>query len=54
MTTQTTTTTHADPCPACDQADGVYWVGSVEDSDTWACRYCGTEWTITVDVPQVS
>ena len=53
MTTQTTTT-HVDPCPACDQADGVYWVGSVEDSDTWACRPCGTEWTITVDVPQVS
>ena len=52
MTTQTITT-HADPCPGCDRTDRTYWVASTPDSDTWACRECGTEWTITVHVPGV-
>lgn len=53
MTTHaaTTTTTHQEPCPACDQPDGTYWVDSTPDTDTWACRHCGTQWTITVRVP---
>ena len=46
-----TTITRTDPCPGCDQAEGVYWVTSTPDSDTWACRPCGTEWTITVYTP---
>ena len=46
-----TVTTHADPCPSCDQDDRVYWVDSTLGSDTWACRHCGTEWTIPVHVP---
>ncbi len=53
MTTQATTA-YADPCPGCDQADGTYWVTSTPDSDTWACRPCGTEWTITVHIPGVA
>jgi len=40
--------THAAPCPGCDQINGVYWVTSTPGTDTWACRHCGTEWTITV------
>ena len=51
MTTHTITTTHDDLCPGCDQADGTYWVDSALDTDVWACRHCGTEWTITVHVP---
>jgi hypothetical protein len=52
MTTQTaTTTTYDELCPGCDQADGTYWVDSDPGSDTWACRCCGTEWTITVHIP---
>jgi hypothetical protein len=50
MTTQTTTT-HDELCVGCDQADGVYWVTSTPDSDSWACRHCGAEWTITVGIP---
>lgn len=50
MSTQATTT-HADPCPGCDQADGTYWVASTSDTDEWACRHCGTEWTVTVHIP---
>lgn len=53
MTTRTTTTTHDDPCPDCDQTDSTYWVSSTPDTDTWACRHCGTEWTITVESPRV-
>jgi hypothetical protein len=49
MSTQTITT-RTDPCPGCDQTDGTYWVDSNPGSDTWACRHCGTEWTITVHV----
>ena len=51
MTTQTTTT-HAELCPGCDQVDGIRWVTSTPDTDTWACRHCGTEWTITVSGPR--
>ena len=52
MTTQTTTaTTHADPCPSCDQTNGVHWTASTPDTDTWACRHCGTDWTVTVSAP---
>lgn len=50
MTTQTTT--HDELCPGCDQGDSVYWLGSIPDLDSWACRHCGTEWTIAVDVPR--
>ena len=50
MTTQTSTT-HTDPCPGCDYPDGTYWVTSTPETDTWACRHCGTEWTITVCAP---
>lgn len=44
-------TTHDEPCPGCAQTDGTYWVTSSPDTDTWACRHCGTEWTITVHTP---
>jgi hypothetical protein len=50
MTTQTTTT-HTEACPGCNQTDGVGWATSTQDTDTWACRECGTEWTITVWTP---
>lgn len=52
--TTATTTTRTDPCPSCDQTDCTYWVDSTPDTDTWACRHCGTEWTITVHVPGVA
>lgn len=52
--TTTTTVTHTDPCPGCDEGGGIRWVDSTPDTDTWACRQCGAEWTITVDVPGVS
>lgn len=45
-----TITTHADPCPGCDQADRIYWVTGTPVTDIWAWRHCGTEWTITVQV----
>ncbi|HEX5145344.1 MAG TPA: hypothetical protein VFW21_15880 [Mycobacterium sp.] len=51
MTIQATTTIDNDPCPSCDQTAGVRWVTSTPDTDTWACRHCGTEWTIPVHVP---
>ena len=52
MTTQATTTASYDElCVGCGQVDGVYWVDSTPDADCWACRHCGAEWTITVDVP---
>jgi ribosomal protein L37AE/L43A len=35
-------------CLGCDQVDGVRWVTSTPETDVWACRHCGTEWTITV------
>jgi ribosomal protein L37AE/L43A len=54
MTTHVDTTTHAEPCPGCDQADGTHWVDSTPDTDTWACRHCGTEWTIAVHIPSGS
>lgn len=44
-----TTTTYDELCPGCDQADGAYWTGSTPDTDEWACRHCGTEWTIIVE-----
>lgn len=51
MTTTTrATTTNDEPCAGCDQADGVCWVTSTADTDTWACRHCGIQWTITVQV----
>lgn len=50
MTTQTTTT-HDEPCPGCDQANDTHWVTSTPDTDTWACRHCDTEWTITLSAP---
>ncbi|MGH7749844.1 MAG: hypothetical protein ACREQ5_34520 [Candidatus Dormibacteria bacterium] len=53
MTTQATTT-HDQPCPGCDQTDGTYRVTSTPNSDTWACRHCGTGWLITVDIPGVA
>lgn len=53
MTSQAITT-HTDPCPDCDQANRIYWVTSTPGTDTWACRRCGTEWTITVHVPGVA
>lgn len=54
MTTHATTATAYDePCPGCDQTDGVYWVTSTPDTDSWSCRDCGTERTITVELPQV-
>lgn len=54
-TTQATTTTTSDElCPGCDQVDGTYWVTSTRDTDVWACRPCGAEWTITVHIPGVA
>lgn len=54
MTTHVTPTTAYDElCPGCDQADGTSWVTSTPATDTWSCRHCGTEWTITVDLPHV-
>lgn len=44
-------TIHTDPCPGCNQADGTYWLTSTPESELWACRHCGTEWTITVHLP---
>ena len=53
MTTQATTA-YTDPCLGCDQTDGTYWVTSTPETDTWACRHCGAEWAITVDIPGVA
>lgn len=55
MSTTTTpaSTTHREHCPGCHQADGVHWVTSTPDTDTWTCRHCSTEWTITVDTSEV-
>jgi hypothetical protein len=36
-------------CPGCDPAGCIYWTSSTPTTDSWACRDCGTEWTITVD-----
>ncbi|MGH7746136.1 MAG: hypothetical protein ACREQ5_15400, partial [Candidatus Dormibacteria bacterium] len=55
MTTHTTATTAYDePCPGCGQVDGTSWVTSTPVTDAWACRHCGTEWTITVHTPGVA
>jgi hypothetical protein len=43
-------TTRTDPCPGCDHTDAIRWVTSTPDADTWACRWCDTEWTVTVHV----
>jgi transposase-like protein len=54
MTTTTRTpasTTNPDPCPRCDRSSSIRWVSSTPGADTWACRDCGTEWTITVEQP---
>jgi len=51
MTTHAIIATYDEPCPGCDQADGVSWVDSTPDTDTWACQHCGAEWTITVCAP---
>lgn len=40
-----------EPCPGCDQTTSLRWVDNTEDTDTWSCQECGTEWTITVDGP---
>ncbi|MGH3751957.1 MAG: hypothetical protein ACRDRP_04540 [Pseudonocardiaceae bacterium] len=55
MTTQKATT-HHQPCPECPDCyhDGAYWVASTPTTDTWACRPCGAEWTITVRTPKVA
>ncbi|MGH3525758.1 MAG: hypothetical protein ACRDQ6_00405 [Pseudonocardiaceae bacterium] len=55
MTTQAITT-HDEPFPECPDCynDGTYWVTSTPDTDTWACRPCGAEWTITVHIPGVA
>lgn len=45
MTTSTTT----ELCPGCEATHWVSWTGSTPTTDSWACRDCGTEWTITVD-----
>jgi hypothetical protein len=37
-------------CPGCGENGGIHWVGSTEDTDSWACE-CGTEWVIDVAVP---
>jgi len=50
MTTPATTSVYDESCSSCDQAEGPYWVDSTPDTDTWACRHCATEWTITVTV----
>jgi hypothetical protein len=36
-------------CAGCGLAWCIYWTGSAPTTDSWACRDCGTEWTITVD-----
>jgi hypothetical protein len=48
------TTTPAELCPGCYQTDGARWVTSTPDTDVWSCQHCGTEWTITVELPQVA
>jgi hypothetical protein len=45
----TTTSTTTERCPGCDQSWGIYWTGSTPTTDSWACRDCRTEWTITID-----
>lgn len=52
MTTHTSTT-RTDPSPTCRTTD-IDWVDSTPDSDTWACRACGTEWAITIHTPEVA
>ncbi|MGH3922651.1 MAG: hypothetical protein ACRDTT_07270 [Pseudonocardiaceae bacterium] len=47
-------TTHDELCPCCDQAGGTYWVTTTPDTDTWACRHCGEDWTSTVHLPGVA
>ncbi len=54
MSASTEPTTDQQISPGCDQADGVRWVISTPGTDEWACRHCGTEWTVTVAVPQVT
>jgi hypothetical protein len=49
-TSPTANITEAEPCPGCDQTDCVRWVISTPDTDSWTCRWCGHEWTITVHV----
>lgn len=52
MTTQATAT-YDEPCPGCDQTDSVRWVTSTPETDTWVCRRCDTDWTITVELSRV-
>jgi predicted RNA-binding Zn-ribbon protein involved in translation (DUF1610 family) len=47
-------TTRTDPCPGCDHTKGIRWVTSTPGADTWTCRSCGIEWTITVHVAGVA
>lgn len=47
-TTSPASTTHHEPCLDCHRSDGVRWVTSTPDTDTWTCRHCGTERTITI------
>jgi hypothetical protein len=51
MATIEVTAIDTDPCPCCGRAEGARWVASTPDTATGSCRHCGTEWTITVDIP---
>ena len=53
MTTLVSAIHTPEPCPECDQTEGIRWVTSTPGADTWSCRWCGTEWTITVHVAGV-
>ena len=46
------TTTSDERCPGCGQSDGLRWVDRPPDANSFTCRHCGTEWTITVSSPQ--
>lgn len=50
--TITPTTSTDEQCLTCEAAKDIRWTTSTPSTDTWTCRSCGTEWTITVDAPQ--
>lgn len=39
---------NGEPCPECGELSNVTWLDSTTQSDSWKCRECGHEWTITV------
>lgn len=45
-----TTLPYGQPCP-CRVPPTTSAGSTAPPTDTWACRACATEWTITVDVP---